>query len=72
MADCIYYLCPIQSRQSLDVMNANGSEKTGSKAKLMNLWKFIRPDWSIILIGVIFYAVIGATYPTVGILMSML
>ena len=70
LGDYIYHLYTIQSRQSLDVMNVNGSGKTGSEAKLMNLWKFIRPDWFIVLIGVIFYAIIGATYPIVGVLIA--
>ena len=65
-------LYTIQSRQPIDVLNANGSGKTGTRAKLMNLWKFIRPDWFIVLIGVIFYAIIGATYPTVGVLIANL
>ena len=65
-------LYTIQSRQPIDVLNANGSGKTGSKAKLMNLWKFIRPDWFIVLTGIIFYAIIGATYPTVGVLIANL
>ena len=70
MGDYVFHLYTIQSRQSLDVMNVNGSGKTGSAAKLMNLWKFIRPDWFIVMIGVIFYAIIGATYPIVGVLIA--
>ena len=37
---------------------------------LISLWNFIRPDWMIVLTGVVLYGMIGATYPIIAALMA--
>ena len=44
--------------------------KDDSIKKLSYLWKFIKPDWLIVLTGVVLYGLIGTTYPIIGALMA--
>ena len=48
-------------------------EDPGPSQRLYNLsclWRFVRPDWVIVLTGVVLYGIIGATYPIIGALMA--
>ena len=40
------------------------------ETSFFHIVKFIWPDWHLVMTGVIFYSVIGASYPIIGALMA--
>ena len=57
-----------QNNTSSDGLEDNEPSKTFST--LTNLWRFVRPDWVIVLTGVVLYGIIGATYPIIAALIA--
>lgn len=54
---------------------ANGSisnipEVAEENGRFGNILKFVKPDWPIVLTGVLFYGAIGACYPIIGALLA--
>ena len=68
---CLLSLTP--SKTNVVCMQEQASvprESMERYGKLFQLWRFIKPDWAITLIGVVLYALIGAAYPIVSILLA--
>ena len=63
MCMCIHYLM-------WDQNNSMEQGEDESSTNLLNLWRFIRPDWVILLTGVVLYGIIGATYPIIAALIA--
>ena len=38
--------------------------------RILDLWRFIRPDLAITLTGILLYGLIGGTYPIIGAIMA--
>ena len=38
--------------------------------RLNHLWRFIKPDLCVVIIGVLLHALIGGTYPAIGAIMA--
>ena len=38
--------------------------------RFVHLWNFLRPDLAVTLTGIIFYGLIGGTYPIIGTIMA--
>ena len=55
-----------QSGESDELYILREQEKTS----FFHIVKFIWPDWHLILAGVVFYSVIGASYPIIGALVA--
>ena len=71
---CIYCLLSLTpSETSVVCMQEQSSVLSGSMeryGKLFQLWRFIEPDWTITLTGIVLYALIGASGPILGTLVA--